>query len=110
MLARRVLSQARTGRAVRIGREPRDRGQDVERRMTMFHVDREATNQLRLTPREHDVLRQISRGFSNKEIAKTLGCALKTVECHITSLLRKFNVTSRLQLVLRQQGRPQGIL
>lgn len=53
-----------------------------------------------LTVREREVLEQIGRGLSNKEIAIALGCAPKTVEWHVTSLLRKYNVDSRLRLVL----------
>jgi DNA-binding NarL/FixJ family response regulator len=53
-----------------------------------------------LTKREREVLDHLGRGLSNKEIATALGCAPKTVECHVTSLLRKYNVDSRLRLVL----------
>jgi DNA-binding NarL/FixJ family response regulator len=53
-----------------------------------------------LTVREREVLDHMGRGLSNKEIAAALGCAPKTVECHVTNLLRKYNVDSRLRLVL----------
>jgi two-component system nitrate/nitrite response regulator NarL len=59
----------------------------------------------RITAREQQILQQICLGHSNKEIAAELGCAVKTVECHVTSLLRKFSVQSRLQLALCLQER-----
>jgi DNA-binding NarL/FixJ family response regulator len=62
-------------------------------------------NHLRITVREQQILSQICVGSSNKEIALVLGCALKTVECHVTSLLRKVGVESRLQLALQTQKR-----
>ena len=55
---------------------------------------------LTLTPREREVLEYVARGSSNKEIAAAIGCAPKTVECHVTNLLRKHAVDSRLRLVL----------
>ena len=53
-----------------------------------------------LTRREREVLDHVARGFSNKEIAAAIGCAPKTVESHVTNLLRKHAVDSRLRLVL----------
>jgi LuxR family transcriptional regulator, maltose regulon positive regulatory protein len=53
-----------------------------------------------LTRREREVLDYVARGFSNKEIAAAIGCAPKTVESHVTNLLRKHAVDSRVRLVL----------
>jgi two-component system NarL family response regulator len=50
-----------------------------------------------LTPREFDVLEQIVRGKSNKEIATELTIAEATVKTHINSLLSKLGVTDRTQ-------------
>ena len=58
-----------------------------------------------LTQREREVLLRIFRGFSNKEIAQELSCALKTVECHVTSILRKVGAESRLQLAVSEHLR-----
>lgn len=50
-----------------------------------------------LTPREFDVLEQIVRGHSNKEIATALDISEATVKTHINSLLGKLGVTDRTQ-------------
>jgi two-component system response regulator NreC len=52
-----------------------------------------------LTPRETEVLRSTAWGYSNKEIAATLGLSVKTVEVHKTNGMRKLGMNSRLQLV-----------
>jgi DNA-binding NarL/FixJ family response regulator len=51
-----------------------------------------------LTPREREVLRLIARGYSYKEIAHDLGISAKTVESHVSSVLRKLQLSSRHQL------------
>lgn len=51
----------------------------------------------RLSPRERDILREIARGVSNKEIARTLDIAETTVKIHVQHILRKLNLTSRVQ-------------
>lgn len=50
-----------------------------------------------LSPREMDVLKLITRGLSNKEIAYTLGISHQTVKNHMTSILRKLGVEDRTQ-------------
>jgi DNA-binding NarL/FixJ family response regulator len=51
-----------------------------------------------LTPREREVLRLIARGYAYKEVAKDLGISAKTVETHVSSVLRKLQLSSRHQL------------
>jgi two-component system nitrate/nitrite response regulator NarL len=51
----------------------------------------------RLSPRERDILREIARGASNKEIARTLQIAETTVKIHVQHIFRKLNLTSRVQ-------------
>lgn len=60
-----------------------------------------------LTEREREVLVQIAHGRANKAISVALGCSDKTVELHVTRLLRKTEVDSRSALIAklwRQQG------
>lgn len=51
-----------------------------------------------LTPREREVLRLIARGYAYKEIAADLGIATKTVESHVSAVLRKLQLSNRYQL------------
>jgi DNA-binding NarL/FixJ family response regulator len=51
-----------------------------------------------LTPREQDVLRLIARGYMYKEIALRLEISAKTVETHVSSVLRKLQLSSRHEL------------
>jgi len=50
-----------------------------------------------LSPREMEILQYITRGFSNKEVAYTLGISRQTVKNHMTSILRKLAVNDRTQ-------------
>ncbi|CAG0946321.1 partial Transcriptional regulatory protein DegU, partial [Gammaproteobacteria bacterium] len=50
-----------------------------------------------LSPRERDTLRYIARGASNKEIARALDIAETTVKIHVQHILRKLDLTSRVQ-------------
>jgi len=61
-----------------------------------------------LSERELEVLRLVTRGASNKEIAGALFVAEGTVKNHVTSILTKLNVTDRTQAALR--ARELGIV
>jgi two-component system nitrate/nitrite response regulator NarL len=50
-----------------------------------------------LSPRERQILAEIARGDSNKEIARTLGIAEATVKIHVQHILRKLNLSSRVR-------------
>ncbi len=50
-----------------------------------------------LTSREMDVLKDITKGWSNKIIARDLGITDGTVKLHVKSILRKLNVHSRVE-------------
>ena len=52
----------------------------------------------RLTGREREVLRLIARGYAYKEIARELVISVKTVESHVSSVLRKLQLSSRYEL------------
>lgn len=53
-----------------------------------------------LSPRERDILRELARGASNKEIARTLDIAETTVKVHVQHVLRKLNLGSRVHAAL----------
>ena len=51
-----------------------------------------------LTPREREVLRHLARGYLYKEIALRLGISAKTVEAHVSAVLRKLQLSNRHEL------------
>ena len=51
-----------------------------------------------LTPRERQVLRLIARGYAYKDVAAELSISIKTVESHVSSVLRKLQLSNRHQL------------
>jgi DNA-binding NarL/FixJ family response regulator len=51
-----------------------------------------------LTAREREVLRHIARGYLYKEIAARLGISSKTVEAHVSAVLRKLQLSNRHEL------------
>jgi DNA-binding NarL/FixJ family response regulator len=52
----------------------------------------------RLTEREREVMRLIARGYAYKEVAKELFISIKTVETHMSNVLRKLQLSSRHEL------------
>lgn len=57
----------------------------------------------KLSPREEEIVRLISRGCTNKEVAKALGMSDKTVKAHLSHIFAKLGVNRRTQL---SQPRP----
>ena len=57
-------------------------------------------NENDLTGREKEVLSELVKGLSNKEIAKSLSISDKTVKIHINKIFKKLNVKSRTQAVI----------
>ena len=51
-----------------------------------------------LTPREKEVIQHIARGYLYKEIGQRLGISVKTVEAHVSSVLRKLQLSTRHEL------------
>ncbi|MBK8464771.1 MAG: response regulator transcription factor [Chloracidobacterium sp.] len=52
-----------------------------------------------LTDRENEVLKLISFGYSNKEVAEWLGLSVKTIESHKTNAMKKLGISSRIDIV-----------
>ena len=61
-----------------------------------------------LSPREQEILGHIARGASNKEIARALAIAETTVKIHVQHILRKLNLSSRVQAAVYAAGRNGG--
>jgi DNA-binding NarL/FixJ family response regulator len=58
-----------------------------------------------LTAREREVLRHIARGYAYKEIARQLSISVKTVETHVSAVLRKLQLSNRHELTRWATGR-----
>jgi two-component system nitrate/nitrite response regulator NarL len=61
-----------------------------------------------LSPREREILVQIARGASNKEIARVLSIAEATVKVHVQHILRKLGLASRVQAAVYATERDLG--
>jgi DNA-binding NarL/FixJ family response regulator len=59
-----------------------------------------------LTTREREVLDLLAEGASNRQIARTLGVSLKTVQNHVSRILDKLQAADRTQAALRARGVP----
>jgi DNA-binding NarL/FixJ family response regulator len=62
-----------------------------------------------LTPREREVIQHIARGYMYKEIALRLEISPKTVEAHVSSVLRKLQLSSRHELTRWAADRGLGL-
>ena len=58
------------------------------------------TERDKLTPRERDTMVCLARGESNKEIARHLDVAESTVKIHVQNILKKLNLSSRVQIAV----------
>lgn len=63
--------------------------------------DRPGGNSIPLTPREHEIMRLIDQGMSNKDIARHLGIGVATAKSHVHHILEKLNVRRRSQASAR---------
>ncbi len=71
-------------------------------RLDAEHVARErAVREWKLTARELAIVQLLVRGMPNKDIARNLACTVRTVESHLTVVMRKAQVKGRAELVSR---------
>ena len=56
---------------------------------------------VQLSKREHEVLELVLQGKSNKQIALALAITVRTVEFHLKNVYAKFQVSSRVELILK---------
>ena len=64
-----------------------------------LHPTTEVEGSDRLTPREREVVRLLTKGKSNKEVASALKISVKTVEAHRANIMHKLNLPSFAELV-----------
>jgi len=79
--------------------------QEVIEALRLIGRERESNREARLaidrlTPREREVLRALAEGLSDKEIAQQLHVGVGTVHTHVTNILSKLEVSSRLQALV----------
>ena len=58
---------------------------------------------VKLTPREYEVLQYLAKGASNKDIARELGLELVTIKLHVRGVFKKLEAKNRTQAVINAQ-------
>jgi DNA-binding CsgD family transcriptional regulator len=71
----------------------------AEKAEQLLQAGRSVGSSVKLTRREEEVLGGVMRSLANKEIAATLNLSERTVKFHVSSLLSKFRVRGRMELV-----------
>lgn len=80
----------------------------IARRVVQHFLRAEPSSELeKLTPRERDILDQLSKGFLYKEIVDNLGISMDTVRSYIRNIYEKLRVHSRTEAVVKYLSRPQ---
>jgi DNA-binding NarL/FixJ family response regulator len=92
----------------RVRRLLREAGGAVPRRKRTSLALPESLRRRGVTAREAEVLRLLGEGAPNAVIAQRLYLSVRTVESHVSSLLRKLDVENRSQLVARSAGMTSG--
>lgn len=75
----------------------------TEKAQHFLDVRRAIKGHVKLTRREEEVLNGVMRSKSNKEIAASLNLSERTIKFHVSSLLAKFRVRGRMELVQEAQ-------
>jgi DNA-binding CsgD family transcriptional regulator len=70
-----------------------------EKARKLLEAGRAVKGHIKLTRREEEVLNGVMRSLANKEIAASLNLSERTVKFHVSSLLAKFHVRGRMELV-----------
>lgn len=85
-----------------------DRLTDVLKNVALEPTYKKHTSDGELTEREREILQCLADGLNNKSIARTLGISSTTVKVHVKNVLRKLNLSSRLEAaVWKHQNKPR---
>lgn len=82
----------------------------MEKADQLLEAGKAVHGQVRLTRREEEVLAGVSESLSNKEIASNLNLSERTVKFHVSSLLAKFQVRGRMELVRQATRHAMGMV
>lgn len=82
----------------------------LEKADQLLEAGKSVHGQIRLTRREEEVLAGVSDSLSNKEIASNLNLSERTVKFHVSSLLAKFQVRGRMELVREAARHAMGVV
>lgn len=99
-----VRGQSPTDYLVMVPADPSSLSGLAEKAQQILESGNGAKSSVRLTRREEEVLDGVLRSLANKEIASLLNLSERTVKFHVSSLLAKFKVRSRMEL-LRESSR-----
>ena len=94
-----VRNQTPQDYVVMIQAEPSHLEGLTEKAQKLLDAGRSVKSHVKLTRREEEVLNGVMRSQANKEIAATLNLSERTVKFHVSSLLAKFRVRGRMELV-----------
>jgi DNA-binding CsgD family transcriptional regulator len=94
-----IRGQAPTDYVVMVRAEPESLEELNEKASKLLQAGESVHGRVKLTRREDEVLGGVVRSLSNKEIGATLNLSERTVKFHVSSLLAKFRVRGRMELV-----------
>ena len=80
----------------------------TDRLETSRPLQRVTTRPVRFSPRERQIVKFITAGGSNQEIADCLGLRIQTVKNHLSRIYRKLGVSNRVHLAVFAVGRGMG--
>jgi DNA-binding NarL/FixJ family response regulator len=76
----------------------------------LLEAGKSVCSQVKMTRREEEVLSGLMKGLANKEIASNLNLSERTVKFHVSSLLAKFRVRGRMELVREASRQTAGVM
>jgi len=94
-----VRGQSPSDYIVMVPTSPENLGELTEKAQKLLDAGQSVKTSVKLTRREKEVLDGILRSLANKEIASELNLSERTVKFHVSSLLAKFKVHSRMELM-----------
>jgi len=94
-----VRGQSPSDYLIMVPTAPENLGELTEKAQRLLDAGQSVKTSVKLTRREKEVLDGVLRSLANKEIASELNLSERTVKFHVSSLLSKFKVHSRMELM-----------